>query len=132
MAKSTCSACSARLIPLVEQSVEATPGPVARPRTTLVLVGNDENPRRMDFEGDRIRLGRHPLSEWFFPEDQFPSVSHAHAVITREGSELVLVDLGSTNGTFVNGARVHRHVLVPGDEIRLGQHGPQLRLEIAR
>jgi pSer/pThr/pTyr-binding forkhead associated (FHA) protein len=32
----------------------------------------------------------------------------------------MIVDLGSTNGTFVNGERVQRHTLRPGDEIRIG------------
>ena len=37
------------------------------------------------------------------------------------GNELVIVDLGSTNGTYVNDERVTRHVLVPGDRVRIGR-----------
>jgi len=51
-----------------------------------------------------------------------PDVSRRHARIEMAGDELVVVDLGSTNGTYVNDARVTRHVLVPGDRMRIGKH----------
>lgn len=47
-------------------------------------------------------------------------VSRAHARIDLEGDAFLLTDLGSTNGTFVNGARVTIQDLVDGDTIRLG------------
>lgn len=49
------------------------------------------------------------------------SVSRHHAKIVISGEEAVLEDLGSKNGTFVRGARVHRPTPVAdGDEIRIG------------
>ena len=50
-----------------------------------------------------------------------PSVSRSHAEIRAEGSGYTIVDLGSTNGTRVNGARVTTARLRPGDRIALGE-----------
>lgn len=51
-------------------------------------------------------------------EDQ--NVSRQHAELHPMGDSYQLIDLGSTNGCKVNGARIDRHVLVDGDEIVLG------------
>ncbi len=48
------------------------------------------------------------------------SLSRHHARIEEKEGRLVVVDLGSKNGTFVNGARVERRALSPGDTIRCG------------
>jgi pSer/pThr/pTyr-binding forkhead associated (FHA) protein len=48
------------------------------------------------------------------------TVSRRHALIVREGSETLLLDDGSRNGTWLNGARVSRAVLHDGDTIVLG------------
>jgi sulfite reductase alpha subunit-like flavoprotein len=49
-------------------------------------------------------------------------VSRRHARLELVSGQLVLSDLGSTNGTFVNDARVTRHVLVAGDRMRIGRY----------
>jgi ABC transport system ATP-binding/permease protein len=49
-----------------------------------------------------------------------PQVSRQHAVIERHGTTHALRDLGSTNGTFVNGRRVTQHTLGVGDVIQIG------------
>jgi hypothetical protein len=48
------------------------------------------------------------------------TVSGQHATITIERGSFYLTDLGSTNGTFVNGSRVSRTILKSGDMIKLG------------
>jgi hypothetical protein len=50
-----------------------------------------------------------------------PGVSRHHAEIRVEGPEIVLVDLGSTNGTFVNGQPVRRVTLSDGARVTLGR-----------
>jgi hypothetical protein len=50
-----------------------------------------------------------------------PGVSRHHAEIRIEGPEIVLVDLGSTNGTFVNGQPIRRVTLADGARISLGR-----------
>lgn len=50
-----------------------------------------------------------------------PGVSRHHAEIRVEGPEIVLVDLGSTNGSFVNGQPIRRVTLVDGTRITIGR-----------
>jgi hypothetical protein len=47
-------------------------------------------------------------------------VSRQHAKIVKQGEEYVLVDLNSSNGTFVNGERIEEHVLANNDEFQIG------------
>lgn len=49
-----------------------------------------------------------------------PQVSRNHAVLERINNQHVLRDVGSTNGTFVNGQRITQHTLVLGDVIQIG------------
>jgi sigma-B regulation protein RsbU (phosphoserine phosphatase) len=60
-----------------------------------------------------------------------PLVSRLHARIIREeqggGPEFHIVDLHSSHGTWVNGARIDRRRLQPNDQIRLGEKGIELR-----
>jgi pSer/pThr/pTyr-binding forkhead associated (FHA) protein len=49
-----------------------------------------------------------------------PTVSRLHAELREEGGGWVIADLGSTNGTWVNGWRVQRAELRAGDEVSLG------------
>ncbi len=51
-----------------------------------------------------------------------PAVSGHHARIVRDGDDLVLEDLESTNGTFVNDQHVTRHALQHGDVVLVGKH----------
>lgn len=50
-----------------------------------------------------------------------PEASRTHARISAQDGTFVLEDLDSTNGTWVHGQRVRRHVLRSGDEIQIGQ-----------
>ncbi len=49
-------------------------------------------------------------------------ISRHHALLVRHGSSTFLMDLNSTNGTFVNAKRVSNHVLLHDDVISMGQH----------
>lgn len=48
------------------------------------------------------------------------TLSRRHAVVVRSGDTVTVRDLGSTNGTFVNGVRVDEAVLRPGDAVQFG------------
>ena len=64
-----------------------------------------------------ISVGRHPDSNLVLAD---PNVSRNHAEIRPQGERYVVVDLGSTNGTRVNGVRVDTQVLQDGDDIAFG------------
>ncbi len=83
----------------------------------LVMDQGPQAGRVFPLDRDVITLGRDPSSTIVISE---PQVSRQHARITRRGGVLVLEDLGSTNGTFVNGMRLTGpHVLTHGDVIGL-------------
>src|SRR5207248_1993248 len=78
-----------------------------------------------------IGLGRHPLSDVRCDAERDLDVSSRHAGIVRHNDTFVLRDLGSTNGTFVNGAPISGDVvLADGDVIGLGQNGPAVEFRI--
>jgi FhaA, N-terminal domain/FHA domain len=58
-----------------------------------------------------------------------PGISRMHARIVREGDDFVVEDLGSTNGTEVNGQLIKRRRLADGDRVRLGSSTLQFRRE---
>ncbi len=65
-----------------------------------------------------LLIGRDPQANIHLPA---PTVSWHHARLDRAGAGHVLTDLGSTNGTFVNGRRITgRHTLTQGDVIQIG------------
>lgn len=49
------------------------------------------------------------------------SVSRRHAMLSREGNRLIITDLGSTNGTYLNGRWIVQAEVLPGDKLQLGQ-----------
>lgn len=74
--------------------------------------------------GDRVPLGEETISLGRLPESTIvladPNVSRQHAEIRPRGATFVVIDLGSTNGTRVNGIRVSEHELADGDELMFG------------
>jgi len=62
-------------------------------------------------------IGRRPDCNLQIPAKD---VSRLHCQIAIEGGAVTLKDLGSTNGTYVNGERVDEAVLRPGDKVRVG------------
>jgi S1-C subfamily serine protease len=76
-------------------------------------------------------LGRLPGSDLAFDPERDLEVSARHAVVFRQGGGYVIRDLGSTNGTWVNGERVRgERALEPGDRIQLGARGPEVAFDI--
>lgn len=68
---------------------------------------------------ERLTFGKDPTNDIVIAD---PTVSRTHAVIELIGESYAIVDLGSRNGTSVNGERIFGHrMLHPGDEIRLGR-----------
>lgn len=69
--------------------------------------------------GSGLTIGRLPDNKVVIDN---PAVSGHHARVFLEGSSVVIEDLNSTNGTFVHGRQVSRHVLQHGDEVLIGKH----------
>jgi S1-C subfamily serine protease len=83
------------------------------------------------FRKGYIGLGRHPLSDVRFDAERDLDVSSRHAAIVRKTEGFVLQDLGSRNGTFVNGQRITGDtVLRDGDVIGFGANGPALEFAV--
>jgi adenylate cyclase len=82
----------------------------------LILISSDD---RQEFELAAFNsIGRHP-DNTIQILDRIISKEHAQIQRTTEGMFL-LRDLGSLNGTYIRGDRVHEHILMDGDEISLG------------
>jgi pSer/pThr/pTyr-binding forkhead associated (FHA) protein len=69
--------------------------------------------------GTGVTIGRLPDNAVIIDN---PAVSGHHARVYLEGNQVVLEDLRSTNGTFVNGRPVTRQILQHGDEVLVGKH----------
>ncbi len=70
-----------------------------------------------ELSGQPVVLGRDLTCEVVVPDEK---ASRRHARIAREGEAWTLADLGSRNGTLVNGTRMETRTLVPLDEIQVG------------
>ncbi len=83
------------------------------------------------FRKGYIGLGRHPLSDVRFDAERDLDVSSRHAAIVRKTDGFVLQDLGSRNGTFVNGKQINGDTaLKDGDVIGFGANGPALEFHV--
>ncbi len=72
-----------------------------------------------------------PDSDVAFDPNVDLDASGRHAEVRREGDTFILTDVGSRNGTFVNGRRLYGpHTLTTGDEIEFGTGGPRMRVEV--
>ncbi|MFT3684141.1 MAG: FHA domain-containing protein [Phycisphaerales bacterium] len=86
-------------------------------KISLVMVKADGSSREFSFDKPHIIVGRDEGARLRIP---LPSVSRKHCELMIEDDELVVKDLGSSNGTYVNGARVKERELSPGDLLTVG------------
>lgn len=90
----------------------------------LVLLSEGLTGRTYELKTDVTTVGRVADNAFEIPE---ASVSSHHAEIILRGNEVVIKDLGSTNGTFIAGEKITEAVLKPGQIVRLGT--VEMRLE---
>ncbi len=91
---------------------------MSSPRFRLVVKAGAAAGQTFELDRDEVIIGRSTQSHITIVE---PELSRQHARFLRQGDGYILEDLGSTNGTFVNGVRLTApRMLQPGDEIRLG------------
>ena len=82
---------------------------------------------RIALPAGTVSIGRNPKSAIVLSADD-RCASGFHAVIYVDQTRLLLQDMQSTNGTFVNGRQVQECVVEAGDEIGLGRSGPRFRV----
>src|SRR5580658_164131 len=91
----------------------------------LVIQTQSMAGRAHELHTDRTTIGRVDDNTFQIVD---PSVSSHHCEVLLRGNEILVRDLNSTNGTFVNDARISESPLKPGQTVRLGQI--ELRLEV--
>jgi hypothetical protein len=112
-------------VPLGAVAIEIEETATRDAQFSLRMVKGVPPDRVYSIEG-ATRVGRGEESEIVLVD---PSVSRAHAVVEIDGVQPVVRDLGSTNGTFVNGRRVSVEALRDGDELLFGN--TRMRFESA-
>jgi len=88
-------------------------GLLGLPAASLILPDGS----RIPLEAEPVVIGRMPECTVVLTD---PNVSRRHAEVKRQGSDVIVVDLQSTNGTRVNGLSIRERVLVDGDDITVG------------
>jgi signal transduction histidine kinase len=82
----------------------------------FVIRGNDQG-SRFELQHDVVGLGRDSSNVVQLHDTE---VSRQHAEVRRNGGVFTLTDLDSSNGTYVNGRRIRRHLLASGDQVQVG------------
>ena len=90
----------------------------------LVVLSAGMTGRTHELKVDKTTIGRVEDNTFQIAE---PSVSCHHCEVVLRGADVVVRDLNSTNGTFINGEKVAESVIKPGQVLRLGQI--EMRLE---
>ncbi len=83
----------------------------------LIVQPGSATPREIQLKAGANSLGRAPANDFTFDD---PSVSGSHCEIVVDGGRVVIRDLGSTNGTYVNRSPVKEAVLQTGQTVHLG------------
>ena len=102
---------------MFEKSHEVVGEPLDPP--TLFVTEHGKNTREMKFEKSRLLLGRTEHNDIRIDSD---FVSRHHLLLIRHGRATFLMDLNSTNGTYVNSRRVTNQLLIDDDIILIGTH----------
>jgi signal transduction histidine kinase/pSer/pThr/pTyr-binding forkhead associated (FHA) protein len=85
--------------------------------TLFVMQGRDKG-KRFDLRGESLTLGRDGTNRIQLNDSE---ISRRHAEVRRTPEGLVLADLGSSNGTFVNTEKIDQRLLANGDRVQIGR-----------
>ncbi|QYO68114.1 FHA domain-containing serine/threonine-protein kinase [Leptolyngbya sp. 7M] len=97
-------------------------------RVTLLVVAGPQTGRQFTFDQhDTFMIGRSEDAHFCLPHDRF--FSRHHCILEIAPPQCFLRDLGSTNGTFVNGIRVETAHLKHGDRLQGGETVLEVRVE---
>jgi hypothetical protein len=110
------------LSPQQAQSLGLNTGRPSGPRAQLVVITSSvlEPGAAYELDATQLTVGRGANNDLALENDEFASARHARIEPRRDG--VYVEDVGSTNGTFVNGIRLARERrLTPGDIVRVGE-----------
>ncbi len=93
----------------------------------LVILTQGMTGRAHELNVDRTTVGRVEDNTFQIAD---PSVSSHHCEVLLRGGEVVIRDLNSTNGSYINDAQITESVLKPGQKLRLGQIELKLETEV--
>jgi pSer/pThr/pTyr-binding forkhead associated (FHA) protein len=112
--------------PAVADAGQRRSGRGGKPPGEIVVHPPEGKPAVVDLERESVTIGR---SDRVTVAVDDPYVSDEHASIAPDGDGWVVRDLGSTNGTYLNGAKVTQPTPVnAGDQVRVGK----TRIEVRR
>ena len=83
----------------------------------LTITRPDQDPVVYELSQEYTHVGRSANNEIPLP---YPSISNRHCIFIHSGPDIVLRDLNSSNGTYVNGEIISEVILRPGDMIQMG------------
>lgn len=84
----------------------------------LIFIAGERIGRKLELAAGELVVGRDPNSDVMINSDL---VSRQHAKFVTHDSNTLLLDLDSTNGTYVNDERIKQHVLLDGDRVAIGK-----------
>ena len=83
----------------------------------LIILARAGSARQVYISGRMTTIGRNQNNSLVVDRDR---VSRKHAIIDWDGEQYTIIDIGSRNGTFVNGMRISQRLLRNGDTITVG------------
>jgi DNA-binding NtrC family response regulator len=109
----------------VTQAHDSGPGrAISLPRCSLLVLNGDQRGTQCVLDGDVLRIGKNEANDLVLSDT---TVSRDHCEIMRDPKGYLLRDLGSTNGTLLDGAEVREGYLRPGVVIAVGRVELQVR-----
>lgn len=102
----------------LQVEVEATLAGLEEHTALLVAVRGPNAGARFLLDRELTKVGRHPASDIFLDDI---TVSRRHAEFQWDGDRFSVTDVGSLNGTYVNGQRTAAQTLATGSEVQIGK-----------
>ena len=96
------------------------------PEAKLVVIKSEEIEEDISLEEDEYVIGRDDEVDLTIADKR---LSRKHCKVVRVGTDFIITDLGSSNGTFVNGEKITEKTLENGDKIQIGSNVFEFRVE---